>query len=175
MDKLSELTARMEIERSLKRYARSVDRRDYDTLLLCFHPDATDEHGDFCGHISGFIPWVKKRHENIPFSMHSISNIYIEFLDDKTAVVETYFIAHQRRPAPASDGGNGELDIQTIGRYLDRFELRDGEWRVARRRVVYDSSRVTPSTYTLPKIGVLGQRDERDSSVALFKTGNFAD
>ena len=31
-------------------------------------------------------------------------------------------------------------DCQTFlcGRYVDRFERRDGEWRIARRTVVYD-------------------------------------
>ena len=159
MDTLERLAARSEIEDCLKRYARGVDRRDWDLVRGCFHPDARDHHGDFHGSPEAFIAWVQDRHAAVPFSMHYLLNCLIEFATAELAAVETYFWAIQRRDA--ADGGG--TDIEVFGRYLDRFEKRDGQWRVADRKVAYDSTRQTPSTAHLRKlVGVLGQRDGSD-------------
>ena len=102
MDKLSELVAKNEIEEVIFRYARGVDRRDWDAVSACFHPDAIDQHGEFTGTPLEFIEWVRKRHANVPFSMHFVGNCLIEFMDDRKAAVETYFIAMQRREVPVN-------------------------------------------------------------------------
>jgi hypothetical protein len=169
MDKLLLLAARAEIEDVIARYARGVDRRDWDAVRSCYHEDAIDEHGEFNGTVAEFIDWVSKRHANIPFSAHFLGNCLVEFLDDRTAFVETYFVAMQRRAvSSAITGGNGydesnELDAEVIGRYLDRFECRDGAWKVAKRCVVYDSSRLVQSTHK-PRTtkGTVGTRTAHD-------------
>ena len=161
MDILARLMARASIEESLARYARAVDRRDWESLRACYHPDATDEHGEFSGSLDEFIAWVSARHASVPFSSHFLGNCLIEFVDDTTALVETYFNAIQRRPA--GTGADGEIDTDLVGRYLDRFECRNGEWKVAKRVVVYDGWRQVPSSHrprTAP--GTLGQRDVND-------------
>lgn len=164
MDRIERLVARAEIEDNYCRYARAVDRRDWEALRDCFHPDAVDEHGDYHGGPDGFIDWVKARHTPVPFSMHYLLNCLVEFLDDHTAAAETYFWAIQRRETAAADGSITGTDIEVFGRYVDRFEKRaDGIWRVAARRVVYDSTRTQPSTSHLRKLaGVLGRRDRDD-------------
>jgi hypothetical protein len=166
MDSLSRLEARASIEDSLRRYARAVDRRDWAALRSCYHPDATDEHGEFSGALEDFIDWVSKRHATVPFSAHFLGNCLIEFIDDKSAIVETYFVAIQRR----ANGASGDVDTDVIGRYLDRFERRDGLWKVATRRVVYDGSRVVPSSFR-PRTGkgTLGRRDLDDPLFALLR------
>ena len=170
MDKLSELVARQEIQDVLGRYARSVDRRDWESLKECFHDDAHDQHGDFTGSTADFIDWVSKRHASVPFSMHFLGNCLIEFLSHEVAWVETYFIAMQRRePSSASGESAAAVDMEVFARYCDRFELRAGVWRIATRRVVYDSTRTQPSTNSLRAlVGVLGRRD-RDDPVFLAK------
>ncbi len=50
------------------------------------------------------------------------------------AAVETYFLAWQRDRR--ADGSEHETFL--AGRYVDRFEKRSDEWRVAARVVVYD-------------------------------------
>lgn len=159
MDKLAELIARSEIHDCLLRYARGVDRKDWNLVRGAYHRDATDEHGEFVGGIDGFIEWVSARHAAIPFSMHLMINCLIEFANADTAVVETCFVTLQRR-----NGDDGlELETEVVGRYVDRFERREGEWRIARRRVVYDSSSSRPSTFVARKSGVLGTRDQSDA------------
>ena len=161
MDRLSRLEARASISDLLCAYARAVDRRDWQALRDYFHPDAIDEHGEFTGTVEEFIVWVSKRHAEIPSSSHFLGNCLIEFIGDTTARVETYFIAIQRKPAPS--GAGGEIDTDVIGRYLDRFECRDGMWKIAKRVVLYDGSRQVPSSFrprTSP--GALGKRDASD-------------
>ena len=170
MDRLSELIAKSDIEDVLFRYARAVDRRDWSALRACFHEDAIDEHGEFRGGLEAFIEWVSKRHANVPFSMHFLGNCLIEFLDDATAAVETYFIAIQRRETPATLD-NSEIartDLEVFARYCDRFENRDGVWRIAHRRVAYDSTRNQPSSDHLRQlVGVIGRRDRQDPIFSL--------
>lgn len=165
MDRLAELVARAEIQDQLMRYARGVDRKDWDAVRATYHADAHDEHGEFSGSVDEFIEWVEKRHRTIPFSMHLLLNCLVEFKDEDTAFVETYFIAMRRAPGPAANGSANapEVDAEVIGRYLDRFERREGTWKVARRCVVYDSSRMVPSSHR-PRTakGLLGVRGRQD-------------
>lgn len=160
MDRLEQLIAKDEIRDNFCRYARGVDRRDWAGLRACYHDDAIDEHGEFHGSADGFIEWVAARHAPIPFSMHFLGQSLIEFTDERTAAVETYFIAFQRRE---TGDGPGTL-MEVFGRYVDRFEKRaDDVWRVAARRVVYDSTRTQPTTHHLRTLkGSFGQRDQSD-------------
>lgn len=165
MDKLAELVARSDIHDALLRYARGVDRKDWDAVRATYHVDAHDEHGTFSGTVDEFIEWVDARHKTIPFSSHFLSNSLIEFKDEDTAFVETYFIAMRRMPKGSANGAQGtaEIDAEVIGRYLDRFERRDGQWKVARRRVVYDSSRSVASSHVPPADKrLLGARNKDD-------------
>ncbi|HET8747943.1 MAG TPA: nuclear transport factor 2 family protein, partial [Ramlibacter sp.] len=63
--------------------------------------------------------------------VHQISNILIE-LQGNCAWVESSFLALQ------SNAATPARETFLCGRYLDRFERRDGEWRIAERTVVYD-------------------------------------
>jgi 3-phenylpropionate/cinnamic acid dioxygenase small subunit len=165
MTKLGQLVARAEISDTLLRYARACDRRDWEALRHCFHADFQDEHGEYSGGVDGFINWVSRRHAAIPFAMHFIGNMLIEFIDEKIAAVETYWVTMRRTQSEA-----GEVDAEIIGRYLDRFECRDGTWKIACRKVVYDSSRFVPSTHRPPIAGILGRRDRSDASYAFFSS-----
>lgn len=172
VDKLEQLAARAEIGDCLCRYARAVDRRDWASLRTCFHDDAVDHHGEFHGTADAFIDWVSARHAAVPFSMHFLGNCLIEFESPAAAAVETYFAALQRRETPAADGSPETMDFEVFGRYVDRFEQRDGAWKVAGRRVVYDSTSTRPSTNHLRAlVGVIGRRDGTD---AVFLGGTRA-
>lgn len=168
MDTLTRLAAKSEIQDVLFRYARAVDRKDWPALAAVFHADAHDEHGEFSGGPAAFVEWVSRRHAAIPFAMHIMANCLIEFLDDATAAVETYFVAIQRRETASKSGDVEGADVEVFGRYCDRFEKRDGAWRVARRKVVYDGTRTQPSTHHLRKlVGAMGRRDRSDPVYAL--------
>lgn len=118
-------------------YCRGVDRRDYDLVRRTYHADAYDDHGDYKGGVDGLIAWVRARHADIPHSMHFVLNCLIEFLAGDHAVAETYFIRKQVGPGAKNSGT--VVISETMGRYVDQFERRDDQWRVARRVVVFEA------------------------------------
>ena len=71
--------------------------------------------------------------------MHFNTNVLIEFHSRERAFVETYVLVLQRfRPgAPNVPAGAAGLRNIASARYLDRFEKRNGEWRVAHRTLVF--------------------------------------
>jgi len=140
---------RMQIQDCMYRWCRAVDRLDYEGMRASFHPDAVDRHGAFDGDINGLVEWIRARHAAIPFSMHAVSNMLIEFAGPDRALVETYVRTTQRYPAEArqaldqlaggrAGSGEGAMDLLTCSRYVDRFERRDGEWKIALRTLVAD-------------------------------------
>lgn len=134
---------RTEIYDAMCRYARGVDRGDADFIRSAYHPDAHDDHGDYKGNIDGFIEWLGTRFLNFDNSMHFLGNCLIEFAGPDLALVETYYASRRvRAPVGEECAGLAPDDAicrQAWGRYLDRFERRDGEWRIAKRMVVTDS------------------------------------
>lgn len=140
---LQRLIDRSEIYEVMCRYARGVDRGDADIIRSTYHPDAHDDHVDFKGDVESFIAWLDTRFVEYDNSMHFLGNCLIEFAGPDLALVETYY-ASRRLRAPVGDEGDGlapddMICRQSWGRYLDRFERRNGEWRIARRTLVIDS------------------------------------
>ncbi|MFV3075033.1 nuclear transport factor 2 family protein [Niveispirillum fermenti] len=116
---------RQEILDCLHRYTRGVDRFDRDLMLSAYHADAIDQHGVAEGVAGAFVDWAigwhgqfQNRHQ------HIITNHTID-LDGDTAHGETYYIFWgENREGPPS---------LCFGRYVDRFERRDGRWAIAHR------------------------------------------
>ena len=71
-----------------------------------------------------------------------IGNSLIEFdeKDENTAYGEIYFNAYHKT---IENGVN--TDVIIAGRYLDRYEKRDGIWKIAYRSEVNDWSRTEPT------------------------------
>jgi len=120
--------AREEIRDLLARYCRGVDRMDADLIASAYHPDAIDEHGitQFTGETVG--AGIVALMQSARFSMHHVTNQLIQLHDDDHAGCETYYVVWQTIP----DEG-GEQLLHVLGRYVDRLERRDGEWRIAHR------------------------------------------
>lgn len=167
---------RMQIQDVMYRWCRAVDRLDFDAMRAVFHPDATDTHGPYDGGIEGLIDWIRERHKAIPFSMHAISNLLIEFASPDQALVETYVRTIQQYPPEAkaalaqlAGGRAGQegvgIDLFTGSRYADRFERRNGEWRIARRTLIQDWKQLVEVSPSAPRIldhWVSGQRNRQD-------------
>lgn len=128
---LQELLDKEAIRECLYRYCRGIDRADETVLRSAYWPDAHDRHGAYVGDAEGFIAQAMPRLRSGGRGVHQISNILIELLGD-VAAVESSFLALQSSPAAPA------LETFLCGRYLDRFEKREGQWRVADRTVVYD-------------------------------------
>lgn len=170
------LADRAEIQDVIYRYSRSLDRLDYEGLRSCYHPDSIEHHGPFDGTRDEFIEWVRERHAAIPFSSHAVTNILIEFAESDVALVETYIRTLQRYPAEAkaalvqlTGGAAGSAgrgaDLFTSSRYVDRFERRDGQWRIAVRTLINDWKQVVevPADTPVPRPEWhVGRRDAQD-------------
>jgi hypothetical protein len=125
------LADREAIRDCLMRYSRGVDRLDRELILSCYHPDAVDDHGVFIGDPEAFADWVIPMHTTTHLlHQHAIFNIFID-LDGDTAHTESYymFVGLNREGTPLAMSG---------GRYLDRFERRDGRWAIAARVCLRD-------------------------------------
>lgn len=128
---LQALLDREAIRDCLFRYCRGIDRADEAVLRSTYWQDADDCHGAYRGSADGFIAQAITRLRRGGRGVHQVSNILIELHGD-AAAVESSFLALQVGAAQP------RLETFLAGRYVDRFEKRAGEWRVADRTVVYD-------------------------------------
>jgi hypothetical protein len=153
------LWAEHEIRQVLLRYARGVDRLDLDLVRSCYHPDATDSHGSFAGTVDEFVAWVERVLRRYDATMHFLGNPLVELVADDVAAVETYGLAFHR-----AAGGPPERNLVTGFRFVDRFERRDGEWRIARRVAVTEWSRIDREEdwWPIPDGMLRGRRDRTD-------------
>ncbi|MGC4252161.1 MAG: nuclear transport factor 2 family protein [Sphingobium sp.] len=142
-ESMQRLVDKAEIRDAICRYARGVDRGDWDLVRSGYHPDAYDAHGDYKGDIDGFIAWLDERFAEVDNSMHFLGQSLMEFAGPDLALVETYFVSRRLRSPTAEEARTLQPTDMIVregwGRYVDRFERRDGAWRVAHRTVVLEA------------------------------------
>lgn len=128
---LQQLVDRQQIHDCIVRYCSGVDRFDRDMVRGCYHDDARDDHGTFVGSPDEFIEYFFGYHsKHQEGHKHYVLNHRCE-LDGNTAHTETYWIF----------AGNNRVDPALTlsgGRYLDRFEKRNGRWAIAARKCVIE-------------------------------------
>jgi hypothetical protein len=99
-------------------------------------------------------------------TQHTIHNSSVE-LDGDVAHAETYVHAYHQFKKEA---GQPVRIWLFAGRYVDRHEKRDGEWRIARRVIVYDFDRIDPVDDARAPEAISpftqGRRDRDDASYA---------
>jgi hypothetical protein len=143
------LAARAAITEVIGRYCHNIDRRLWPAMERCFHPDATYRFGHIDGDWRDFVRGARAVIDPLRISHHQIGTMLIE-VDGDRANAETYFTAYHRvpadAPADAPFAGTGqEYDVILAGRYIDRFERRADEWRIAHRTGVTDWRRDGPA------------------------------
>lgn len=167
--RLARLLDKQDCVELVHKLARAIDRCDADLVRSVFHPDATDDHGMFKGTAADFVPWVMEVLAGMRRTQHVIGNVLVE-VDGNNARGEAYFIAHHC--LPGADGA-GDTFMVAAGRYLDRFEKRAGEWRIAHRGAVYDWSTTAPSTDMWDRVAMpthaFGERGHADPSYRHFE------
>ncbi|MEE3329886.1 MAG: nuclear transport factor 2 family protein [Myxococcota bacterium] len=136
-DALRELLDERAIRQVVLRYCRGIDRMDRELVRACYHPGAEDHHGSFRGDVDAFIEWVWRLLEHYDSTMHLVGNLLVEFASPQVACVETYGTAFHR-----GDPEEAKRNLVTGFRYIDRFERRDGDWRIAKRVATTEWARV---------------------------------
>ena len=167
-----------EIRNVQTRWCRAVDRADLDLMKSCFYEDGVDHHAPFFESTFGamaetFVQSLEKLATN---SMYTLGNLSIE-IDGNVARTESYLCSQLILPERA-ESGNKVMAFTGL-RYLDRFEKRHGEWRIAERWFVQEwrlfpevpeptkmmGSIPPPAEWTLKPI--VSHKDGRDISYSI--------
>jgi hypothetical protein len=157
------VAAKQAITEMLYRYCRGLDRMDRDLALTVWHPGGGAHYGGiFDGTGEGFIEWVWQAHAGFERHSHQITNVLIE-VDGDTAVSEAYVTVVLRMRGD----GDQFTDVESRGRYLDRWSRQDGRWAIDDRSYVNDftTSRDVPESFALEETDARRDRDDPSYSV----------
>ena len=150
------------------RYARGVDRGDPEIIRSAFHDDAAIVSGAFNGAAVEFATAIGKLLEETSVRVaHTVTNHWID-IDGDNAVGESYVVAFQ------GTKGDSPQDVMTGGRYVDRYERRNGEWKISHRTFVMDWT-TSADSKDLMGLGmfedmVKGERGKGDPVYAFWQT-----
>src|SRR6476661_8120704 len=118
---IEELLDREAIREAMAQYARGIDRQDADLVTAAYWPDGWDAHGSHEGTPEQFVEFVQTYWPT--FRMQHIFGQHHMVIAGPIAHVETHFVAHHRL---LQEG----VEYLLGGRYNDKFEKRDGQWKV---------------------------------------------
>jgi hypothetical protein len=165
---LDELKSRAEITEVVLRYVRGCDRLDEEMLRSCFHPDSRHKHGSFEGLSADFCTHAMRICREVVATHHQLGPVSIELSGD-VAFTETYFVSHHRFGEVPPPGGQPHEDRMAAGRYVDRFERRDGVWKIAERTGLMEFVRCDPPADRGFWDGPPDQRGRRDRSDPVYR------
>ena len=159
-----EVLAKQEIYELSCNYMRGLDRLDAALMHTVFHDDATVDYGFFQGSGKDFVDFAQNALKDHLANHHMIGQVNIK-VDGDQAVGEVYFQAFHR---VVQDGE--EKDLFISGRYVDRYERRDGAWKISFRSEVNDWARMEPDsdTYLAGSGCLIGERKPGDYSYGIF-------
>jgi hypothetical protein len=130
-----------EIQRVRRIWAYSRDHCDWDRLTDCFHSDATVMISWYSGSALGFVERSKQAaatRKPEERSQHWLGNFEATIRGNRALLESDVQILSR-------DYLDGILfDCVCYGRFLDRFERRDGVWRIAEWTCIYDKDRLDP-------------------------------
>jgi hypothetical protein len=125
------LKDRVAILDCIARHARGHDRHDVELLTDAYHEDGIDEHGHAINPGPQYAAWANAIHSaGASLHTHNITTHLCE-IDGDVAHCESYVIVGLLN----KDGKSSRL---ISGRYIDRIERRNGQWRIALRRSTVD-------------------------------------
>ena len=168
---------REEIRDVITAYAHAIDRRRWSMMGQLFHDDAEFAFGTLVGDWKSFVEQAKAVIDPCVATQHQLGQIMFGFEGDTICHTETYMTAMHTIPADyeLTDvfPNKGEIYSAVIaGRYVDRFEKRDGHWRIAKRTGLYDwrEFRVVDGI-DMSELGeeACGFHDDRDPSTPAAK------
>ncbi len=137
---VEELLIKQELHELVADYSRAVDTCDESALRALFHQDGVIDSGVLRAEPERFarlyVEWVRR---NASVVFHAVTNVRFR-VTGREATGECYVLAVSRVRADAAEAHAAteatERDVLTAGRYLDRFQERDGAWKFLERRFV---------------------------------------
>jgi len=146
----------------IARHARGCDRHDVNLICAAYHEDGVDEHGKAINPGPEYADWANATHAATSQThTHNITTHTCE-IDGNAAHAESYVIV-------VLLGRDGRSAQFISGRYLDRLERRNGEWRIAVRRSTVEvmflaDASVLQSSFFKDTGYLVGTRDGSDLS-----------
>ena len=172
---MAEAADRQAITDCMYLYSRGMDRADAGLLNEVFW-EVAQIHSEFSsGGAAAFIGFsVPAGVKNWDRMTHLITNSVIRIDGERAAAESCFYGYHVGHGDGRSEVPSGDLII--CGRYLDRFEKRNDEWRFIEKTILFDWYREYPdagggkpgpmgATVTLK-----GEPAPNDRSYALFRT-----
>ena len=160
-DRIQYLLDRQDIVDAIHRLSRGLDRADRELAISAYHEDGIDDHGIVVLPAAEFVDWALRMHaENHISHTHAVTNITAD-IDGDVAHVESYHMSFcENKVKP---------DTIASGRYVDRFERRDGKWAIALRVCIseslYEATPLNaPAFITALKTNGPAERSRRDVS-----------
>jgi len=130
--RLDQMLDRQDILDCIYRISRAIDRFDREQFLSAYHEDAVIDAGSLVGAPGDVYDNGAELHRHGQSStLHNLLNHYCD-IDGDSAHAETYFF-YQGLNRDGSNWLGG-------GRYLDRLERREGQWKVAFRYTLMEWS-----------------------------------
>jgi hypothetical protein len=163
--KIEYLTSRQQIADVYVRFTRGFDRQDEELVKSVFWPDAQVNYGKSQSFPRDqFIARHLPAHKRFASYAHHITSQAVDIAGD-VAHVESYVLAFFRAQDDKSTTIAG-------GRYIDRVDRRNGEWRVAVREFFphywIEANSIFETSFAAadwPRTGCwLGTRDKSDPS-----------
>lgn len=161
--RIARLEAREEIIALSHTYARAQDRLDAAAHRSVFHDDAWLDYGYFRGGPDEFVAFAQDALREIGLTQHFLGQIEIDIAHETEAFGEIYLIAHHQVTAP----NGASQDWIYAGRYVDRYEKRDGRWKIAYRAEIADWLKPAVPEAQLPDLMdrvIMARKDGADLS-----------
>jgi hypothetical protein len=156
------LRDRSEIFDCVQRHARAHDRHDAELMASCYFDDGVDEHGYAINTGPEYATWANLQHAASSAShLHNITTHLCE-IDGDVANCESYVMVVLLSP-------DQKTTSIMNGRYIDRLERREGQWRIVVRRTTVDAvctgdASMLSHPFFKQQGYVSGQRDRTDIS-----------
>ncbi len=175
---LQQLLDKQAINELINTYCMASDRHDHEKLRDLYHDDAIDDHGGFFkGLASEFIDQLPAIQAPMKILHHNLTTINI-ILDSTHetctyAEGEIYVLAYHQ-----AETEEGLIDLLIGGRYLDKYEKRNGEWKFIYKAVLADWAKIdnpsqTQLDHPLLTGSYIGQPGHSDPAYSIFKLIEF--
>jgi hypothetical protein len=152
-------------------YTRGLDRHDETLIRNSFWADAQASYGTLV-EIEGLAAWANESHTNSAAHQHHVTGLSLD-VDGDTAHEEGYILYSSDMPrnkavdtpgVPTPGRAvTGSFATLGTGRYVNRYERRDGDWRMIVHEYVHDVS-LRLETVDLCATGCIGTWDKSDIS-----------
>ena len=120
------------IQRVMSNYCKASDEGIEELMRSVYHEDAYDDHaGMFSGPASEFVDFAMTQSHTLTLLSHHLTTMHVDFTSSTVAQVKTNVVYAECDEA-------GQKVTLILGRYQDRFEKRNGAWKIADRKAFVD-------------------------------------